>query len=218
MLESWRLFNALLNPIKGESPKCPVFLSLQIRSDQAPHRSSESRWVMSDSLWPNGLYSPWNSPGQNTGGGSLFLLQGIFPTQGSNPGVPHCRWILYQLSHKGTQVQPVNKSLILSSNNPTVTLPGILSSTWNLIKSSKAPGSCQGGWSGASELSHTSSSASQWETERSQRSRVGTSDNGTLRIFHHSFFREGNKCLVLFHHYITYNNQKSVPTIFFFFK
>jgi len=145
MLESWRLFNALLNPIKGESPKCPVFLSLQIRSDQAPHRSSESRWVMSDSLWPNGLYSPWNSPGQNTGGGSLFLLQGIFPTQGSNPGVPHCRWILYQLSHKGTQVQPVNKSLILSSNNPTVMLPGILSSTWNLIKSSKAPGSCQGG-------------------------------------------------------------------------
>ena len=40
------------------------------------------------------------SPGQNTGVGSLSLLQGIFPTQGSNPGLPHCRWILYQLSHK----------------------------------------------------------------------------------------------------------------------
>ena len=38
---------------------------------------------MSDSLRPHGLYSPWNSPGQNTGVGSLFLLQGIFPTQGS---------------------------------------------------------------------------------------------------------------------------------------
>ena len=38
-------------------------------------------------------YSPWNSPGQNTGVGSLFLLQGIFPTQGTNPGLPHCRWI-----------------------------------------------------------------------------------------------------------------------------
>ena len=38
---------------------------------------------------------------KNTGVGSLSLLQGIFPTQGSNPGVPHCRQILYQLSHKG---------------------------------------------------------------------------------------------------------------------
>ena len=43
---------------------------------------SESRSVASDFLWPRGLYSPWNSPGQNTGVGSLFLLQGIFPTQG----------------------------------------------------------------------------------------------------------------------------------------
>ena len=47
-------------------------------------------------------YSPWNSLGQNTGVGSLFLLQGIFPTQWSHPGLPHCRWILYQLSHKGS--------------------------------------------------------------------------------------------------------------------
>ena len=45
---------------------------------------------------------PWNSPCQNTGVGSLSLLQGIFPTQGSNPGLPHCRWIFYQLSHKGS--------------------------------------------------------------------------------------------------------------------
>ena len=50
----------------------------------------------------HGLYSPWNSPGQNTEVGSLSLLQGIFPTLGSNPGFPHCRWILYQLSHKGS--------------------------------------------------------------------------------------------------------------------
>ena len=46
--------------------------------------------------------SPWNSPGQNTGVGSLSLLQGIFPAQGSNPGLPHCRQIFYQLSHKGS--------------------------------------------------------------------------------------------------------------------
>ena len=58
---------------------------------------------MSDSLRPHGLLcSPWNSPGQNTGMGSLSLLQGIFPTQGSNPGLPHGGRILYQLSHKGS--------------------------------------------------------------------------------------------------------------------
>ena len=50
-------------------------------------------------------FSPWNSPGQNSGVGrvgSLSLLQGIFPTQGLNPGLPHCRRILYQLSHQGS--------------------------------------------------------------------------------------------------------------------
>ena len=55
---------------------------------------------MSDSLQSHGLYSQWNSPGQNTGVGRLSLLQGIFPTQGSNPSLPHCRQILYQLSHR----------------------------------------------------------------------------------------------------------------------
>ena len=55
---------------------------------------------MSDSWQSHELYSPWNSPGQNTGVGGLFLLQGIFPTQGSNPGFPHCRRILYQLGYK----------------------------------------------------------------------------------------------------------------------
>ena len=55
--------------------------------------------VTSDSLQ---LYSPRNSPGQNSGVGSRSLLQGIFPTQGLNPGLPHCRQILYQLSHKGS--------------------------------------------------------------------------------------------------------------------
>jgi len=50
----------------------------------------------------HGLYSPWTSPGQNTGVGILALLQGIFPTQASNPGLLHCRQILYQLSHKGS--------------------------------------------------------------------------------------------------------------------
>ena len=57
---------------------------------------------VSSSLWKHGLYSLWNFPVQNTVAGSLSFLQGIFPTQGSNPVLPHCRWILYQLSHKGS--------------------------------------------------------------------------------------------------------------------
>ena len=63
---------------------------------------SESCSVMSNSLRPHGLYSPWNSLGQNTQVGSLSLLQGIFSTQGLNPGLLHCGQILYQLSHKGS--------------------------------------------------------------------------------------------------------------------
>ena len=47
-------------------------------------------------------FSPWNSPGQNTGVGSRSLLQGFFPTQGSNPGLLHCRQVLYQLSYQGS--------------------------------------------------------------------------------------------------------------------
>ena len=64
---------------------------------------------MSDSLRPHGLYNPWNSPGQDTGVSCPFSrvssqpkspgdLQGIIP----NPGLPHCRQILYQLSHEGS--------------------------------------------------------------------------------------------------------------------
>ena len=63
---------------------------------------SESHTVVSNSLRPHGLYSPWNSPGQNTTVGNLSLLQGIFPTHGSNPGLLRCRQILYHLSHKGS--------------------------------------------------------------------------------------------------------------------
>ena len=62
---------------------------------------SESRSVVSNSLQ---LCSPWNSPGQNTGVDSCSLLQGIFPTQGLNPGLPHCRRILYQLSYQGSSL------------------------------------------------------------------------------------------------------------------
>ena len=64
----------------------------------------KSSSVVSYSLQPHGvqptrLLCPWNSPGQNTRVGSCSLLRGIFPTQGSNPGLPHCRQIFYHPSH-----------------------------------------------------------------------------------------------------------------------
>ena len=55
---------------------------------------------MSDSVTPWTVQS-MEFPGQNTEVDSLFLIWGIFWTQGSNPGLPLCRLILYQLSHKG---------------------------------------------------------------------------------------------------------------------
>ena len=72
------------------------------------------------------IYSPWNSPGQNTGMGSHCLLQGIFPTQGSNPGLLHCRWILYQLSHRGpVQFSSVAQSCLTLCNLMDCSPPGL---------------------------------------------------------------------------------------------
>ena len=59
---------------------------------------SESHPVQSDSSQPDGLYSPWNFPGQNTGVGNSFLLQGIFPGDLPNPGIKPVSHILYPLS------------------------------------------------------------------------------------------------------------------------
>ena len=84
-----------------ESNPCLLHL-LHWQADSLPFFTTSATWehvkvkvaqVVSES-------SPWNSPGQNTGVDSHFLLQGIFPTQGSNPGLVHYRRILYQLSHK----------------------------------------------------------------------------------------------------------------------
>ena len=52
---------------------------------------------------PPGSSVHGDSPGKNTAVGCHVLLQGIFLTQGLNPGFPHCRWILYRLSHQGSQ-------------------------------------------------------------------------------------------------------------------
>ena len=78
----------------------------------------ESHLVMSNSLQPDGLYSPWNSLGQNTGVGSLSFLQGISPTQGLNPGLPHCRRILYQFGHKQDGSVQFSRSVMSHSLRP----------------------------------------------------------------------------------------------------
>ena len=83
-------------PRKGLLPACVCLLSLL---------------VMSNSLWPYGLYPgrllcPWNSPGKTTGVASHSLLLGIFPIQGSNMGLLHFRQILYQLSHQRSPLSP----------------------------------------------------------------------------------------------------------------
>ena len=62
-------------------------------------------------LRPHGLFRPRNSPGQNTGVGSVSLLQGIFPTQGANPGLPHSLPSLY---HKGSPLSYVRVCIKLA--------------------------------------------------------------------------------------------------------
>ena len=85
-------------PGTGEPGGLPSMGSHRVGHDWSDLAEYGKAGVMSDSLWPHRLCSPWNSPGQNTGVGSHSLFQGIFPTQGSNPGLLHCRLILYHLS------------------------------------------------------------------------------------------------------------------------
>ena len=84
------------------------------------NRGSESErcLVMSDSLQPHRPYCPWNSLGQHTGVCSLSLLQEIFPIQESNPGLLHCRQILYQLSYQGS----LTEELIVCNLGPRSTI------------------------------------------------------------------------------------------------
>ena len=100
----------------------------------------ESCSVMPDSLRPHGLYSPWNSPGQSTGVGSLSLLQAIFPIQGLNPGLLHYRQILYQLSYEGSPTmhkQNENfkiKKIILKYQTEIMVLKNIITGLNNSLK------------------------------------------------------------------------------------
>ena len=98
------------------------FLEFHVHPNPLPFPKSESCSVMSNSFWSHRLYSPWNPPGQNTAMGSLSLLQRIFPTQRLNPGLMHCRWILYQLSHQGSP--EVRELRLIAITHETVGLLG----------------------------------------------------------------------------------------------
>ena len=96
--EDWR---AAIHGVAKSRTRLNDWTELSI-SEKDGGFESEYHSVVPDSLWPHGLYSPWNSPGQDTGVGNLSLLQWIILTQESNWGLLHCRQILYQLSYQGS--------------------------------------------------------------------------------------------------------------------
>ena len=100
-------------------------------SNPCPHPSKESESencsAMSDSLWPHGLYSPWHSPGQNTGVGSLSLLQGLFPIQGSDPGLRFfTSWATSKESHKEGSSRAQAQMPLFSRNTPSLSSHSLL--------------------------------------------------------------------------------------------
>ena len=104
-VDSFRLHLQIISPYP-----CLISLHTLSHTSPVPHNVCVyvcvSGSVVSSCLWPLGLeparvLCPWNSPGKNTGVDCHFLLQGIFPTQGSNSGLHHCRQILYVLNHGG---------------------------------------------------------------------------------------------------------------------
>ena len=98
----------LFNCIHCTDILCWAGLHHSVVSDSSrPHR-----------LQPTRLLRPWNFPGKGTGVSCHFLLQGIFPTQELNLGLPHCRQTLYHLSHQGSsiiEISPISKSNLWSS-------------------------------------------------------------------------------------------------------
>ena len=87
-------------------------------------------------LQPARLLCPWDFPGKNTGVGCHALLQGIFPTQGSNPRLLHCRWILYRWATRDAPSSFLNRLylLLLRVSTPWTTRPvaGLITGTCHL--------------------------------------------------------------------------------------
>ena len=111
--EHWSALLQGIFPAHGLDPPHLLCL-LHWQGDFYHWNESEICSAMSNSLWPHDIYSPWNSLGQNTGVGSLYLFQRFFITQGSNPDLLHCRWILYHLSHQGSPFSITWSQLLLN--------------------------------------------------------------------------------------------------------
>ena len=94
----------------------------QYKSESINH-SAVSNSMQLHGLQATRLLCPWNSPGKNSGMGSHSLFQGIFPTQGSNPGLLHCRQILYRLSRQESLVFVTNLLHILAPPSPLQSSP-----------------------------------------------------------------------------------------------
>ena len=95
-----RMLEWVAIPPPGDLPNPGI--NTGIKSESLTFPTLANRFFTTSATWEaQGLHSPRNSPGQNTGVGSRSPLQRIFPTQRWNPSVPHCGRSLYQLSHQG---------------------------------------------------------------------------------------------------------------------
>ena len=139
-LKIWRVWYNLVDSqpaviLEEVSVKISINSFQLVRSDIILCYKSESLLVVSYSLRPHGGYSPWNSPGQNTGVGSLSCLQGIFTTQTSNLGLPHCRRILPAEPQGEPKNTGVGSLSLLQGIFPTQKLnQGLLHCRWILYQ------------------------------------------------------------------------------------
>ena len=83
-------------------PEATLGIEMAVEDDVVLCFVTQSCPTLCDPHGPKASLSVGILPGKNTGAGCLALLQGIFPTEGLNPGLPHCRRILYHLSHQGS--------------------------------------------------------------------------------------------------------------------
>ena len=103
-----------------DQPGSPALQADSLPSERPGRPQSITPWTVA----MDRLLCPWDSPGKNTGVGSHFILQGIFPTQGSNPHLLHCRQILSHQCHQGRPCIPrvVHKSFFFSDASVSLTV------------------------------------------------------------------------------------------------
>ena len=121
-------------------------------------------------------YSPWNSLLQNTGVGTHSLLQGIFPTQGLNPGLPHCRQILYQVSHQGSPriLECIDYPFSSGSSNPGIEpgvscIAGRFFNNWAIREASMSLGPCNSWLYDSGQVSPPPLTSVSWSVKHSCR-------------------------------------------------